>query len=260
MLLTSFEIRVASGAEHDWVDVLLRAARAPRFALSGAERASWEERLHEVRWLALKLHSEPSAARGRAQFAELRKASAHLLKALAPFSPGRATEHGPVPDEWLESRHGAGKLHRALVELHRIADEGENAVRPGGRPRVDRDTRLIVKLLLPLYGLAFARKPSPVRGGPTVRFVSEFFEGIKGEWCTGGSGEAEAGQLRCTRRFAVPSPKPETLRTAIDKAIKGRSDVRPLDAMLPLIVERFFRPPSEKGAEDTLGFSEAIGS
>jgi hypothetical protein len=28
--------------------------------------------------------------------------------------------------------------------------------------------------------------------------------------------------------------------------------------MLALIVERFFRPPSEKGAEDTLGFSELV--
>jgi hypothetical protein len=226
MLLTSFEIRVASGAEHDWVDVLLRAARAPRFALSGAERASWEERLHEVRWLALKLHSEPSAARGRAQFAELRKASAHLLKALAPFSPGRATEHGPVPDEWLESRHGAGKLHRALVELHRIADEGENAVRPGGRPRVDRDTRLIVKLLLPLYGLAFARKPSPVRGGPTVRFVSEFFESSRANGAPAAAGKqrqancAAQGASRCRarsrRRCARRSIRPSRVEAMYD--------------------------------------------
>jgi len=260
-MLTTFEIREASGVEPDWIPGLIKATTSARvhFRLQGEERQVWEDELCSFRWRYLKWKAEPLILPRADDWTELIKAIKQLLGAMKPFVPIRpeqqaaneaaererrlrvipqfnptteqALEH-MSPRWWSHSREGVGEHHQALVELLDVAKRGLKEAQRSGRPTVDEDACHITRLLLTPYNVGFGCDPSPKSGGPTCRLVQDFFRSLVGEWCVERGGTTE--------RFAVASLD-ASAPTLVEKAIEGRQQPRKPYAVVDLLIERFWR-------------------
>lgn len=276
-------------ADRAWLDDLIRAPGPhAAFVLHGAQRGRWETRVLDLRWAYLKrqgvraafleryagrMSSRPKSWRKSGQPAPpqsedwrtLQKAAARLLTALEPFVPTRPREKAHLPGGWWDPSGDEGRHQRALAGLRDRAEEALAAARRTGRPSVDPDALLFTRLLLGCYEDGFGREPSAAPGGPTVRFVWKFFEGVAGEWCAPVRNPTllEDG-LPSAERFETARLVPETMPTLVESAIEARAGQEPAELWLGdmegLFPRPFRRPPTPGSAGVPRGVQRGVSA
>ena len=271
VVVSSHECVSATNPHMTWLNELEQApGRNTPFQLEGAEQICWRRAMIKIAWgylawqacnASLKAHLDDegnqsvrsrewlektsrAAPPGAEHWSALEFAVSCLLQALLPFRRTLPEERAHVSNGWWTRQGKPGEYQQIIEQLGAHANQQGQKAKGSqrGRPSIDPHYLETTRKLLTHYEKAFHRSPSASIKGPTVRFVGQFFNAFKGEWCyPSGNGGTMMSQFRHGEVFVVPPQNANRISDLIKKAIQ-HTDIDLPPSYPPAIEGLFPRP------------------